>query len=107
MITKAASQPSRHAHRISDRTKIRDGVVANRPVYLAIGIDCDGAKQVLGLWVCPDHRGVGQVRLTVLTELNDRGVADVCFVCCDGLTGLPERSASPGPRRRCSSAWCT
>jgi hypothetical protein len=33
---------------ISDRTKIRDGVVTNRPVYLAIGIDCDGAKQFLG-----------------------------------------------------------
>jgi transposase-like protein len=33
--------------------KIRDGVAANRPVYLAIGIDCDGAKQVLGLWVGP------------------------------------------------------
>ena len=33
--------------------KIRDGVVANRPVYVAIGIDCDGARQVLGLWVGP------------------------------------------------------
>ena len=33
--------------------KIRDGVVANRPVYLAIGIDCDGAKNVLGMWVGP------------------------------------------------------
>ena len=33
--------------------KIRDGVVANRPVYLAIGVDCEGAKQVLGLWVGP------------------------------------------------------
>jgi len=33
--------------------KIRDGVVTNRPVYLAIGIDCEGAKQVLGLWVGP------------------------------------------------------
>ena len=41
--------------------KIRDGVVTNRPVYLAIGIDCEGAKQVLGLWVGPTHRGVGQV----------------------------------------------
>ena len=40
--------------------KIRDGVVTNRPVYLAIGIDCDGAKQVLGLWVGPST-GVGQV----------------------------------------------
>ena len=38
---------------ISDRTKIRDGVVTNRAVYLAIGIDCEGAKQVLGLWVGP------------------------------------------------------
>ena len=33
--------------------KIRDGVVSNRPVYLAVGIDCEGAKQVLGLWVGP------------------------------------------------------
>ncbi len=41
--------------------KIRDGVVASRPVYLAIGIDCEGAKQVLGLWVGPDHRRVSQV----------------------------------------------
>jgi hypothetical protein len=41
--------------------KIRDGVIANRPVYLAIGIDCDGAKQVLGLWVGPTHRRVQQV----------------------------------------------
>ena len=41
--------------------KIRDGVVTNRPVYLAIGIDCDGCKQVLGLWVGSDDRGVGEV----------------------------------------------
>ena len=42
--------------------KIRDGVVANRPVYLAIGVDCEGAKQVLGLWVGPTtDRRVGQV----------------------------------------------
>jgi putative transposase len=42
--------------------KIRDGVVANRPVYLAIGIDCDGERQVLGLWVGPttgDRRSSG------------------------------------------------
>src|SRR5215467_4791662 len=41
--------------------KIRDGVVANRPVYLAIGIDCEGAKQVLGPVGRAHHRGVGQV----------------------------------------------
>jgi transposase-like protein len=70
--------------------KIRDGVVANRPVYLAVGIDCDGAKQVLGLWVGPTTGESAKFWLTVLSELKARGVADVCIVCCDGLTGLPD-----------------
>jgi transposase-like protein len=70
--------------------KIRDGVVANRPVYLAIGIDCDGAKQVLGMWVGPATGESSKFWLTVLAELKSRGVADVCIVCCDGLTGLPD-----------------
>ena len=70
--------------------KIRDGVVANRPVYLAIGIDCDGAKQVLGMWVGPSTGESSKFWLTVLSELKSRGVADVCIVCCDGLTGLPD-----------------
>jgi transposase-like protein len=69
--------------------KIRDGVVANRPVYLAIGIDCDGAKQVLGLWAGPTTGESAKFWLTVLSDLKSRGVADVCIVCCDGLTGLP------------------
>src|SRR5215471_2551837 len=63
--------------------KIRDGVVANRPVYLAIGIDCEGAKQVLGLWVGPTTGESAKFWLTVLSELKSRGVADVCIVCCD------------------------
>src|SRR5262245_2150576 len=70
--------------------KIRDGVVANRPVYLAIGVDCEGAKQVLGLWVGPTTGESAKFWLTVLSELKSRGVADVCIVCCDGLTGLPD-----------------
>src|SRR5215470_77985 len=70
--------------------KIRDGVVANRPVYLAIGIDCEGAEQVLGLWVGPTTGESAKFWLTVLSELKSRGVADVCIVCCDGLTGLPD-----------------
>jgi putative transposase len=70
--------------------KIRDGVVANRPVYLAIGIDCDGAKNVLGLWVGPSTGESSKFWLTVLSELKSRGVADVCIVCCDALTGLPD-----------------
>jgi transposase-like protein len=70
--------------------KIRDGVVTNRPVYMAIGIDCEGAKQVLGLWVGPAVGESSKFWLTVLSELKSRGVADVCIVCCDGLTGLPD-----------------
>jgi len=67
--------------------KIRDGVVTNRAVYVAIGIDCEGAKQVLGLWIGPT---TGESAKFWLSELKGRGVADVCIVCCDGLTGLPD-----------------
>ncbi len=70
--------------------KVRDGVVANRPVYLAIGVDCEGAKQVLGLWVGPTTGESAKFWLSVLSELKGRGVADACIVCCDGLTGLPD-----------------
>src|SRR2546430_536775 len=70
--------------------KIRDGVVTNRAVYVAIGIDCEGAKQVLGLWVGPTTGESAKFWLSVLSELKGRGVADVCIVCCDGLTGLPD-----------------
>src|SRR5206468_5091430 len=78
--------------------KIRDGVVTNRPVYLAIGIDCDGAKQVLGLWVGPTTGESAKFWLTVLSELKGRGVADVCIVCCDGLTGLPDAISVTWPQ---------
>src|SRR5437763_9208891 len=70
--------------------KIRDGVVTNRAVYVAIGIDCEGAKQVLGLWIGPTTGESAKFWLSVLSELKGRGVADVCIVCCDGLTGLPD-----------------
>jgi transposase-like protein len=96
-VTQAA-EPSRHAHMISDRTKIRDGVVANRPVYLGIGIDCEGAKQVLGLWVGPTTGESAKFWLSVLAELKGRGVADVCIVCCDGLTGLPDAISVTWPQ---------
>jgi transposase-like protein len=70
--------------------KIRDGVVTNRAACLAIGIDCDGAKQVLGLWVGPTTGESAKFWLSVLSEIKSRGVGDVCIVCCDGLTGLPD-----------------
>jgi len=78
--------------------KVRDGVVTNRPVYLAIGIDCEGAKQVLGLWVGPTTGESAKFWLSVLSELRSRGVADVCIVCCDGLAGLPEAISVTWPQ---------
>jgi transposase-like protein len=78
--------------------KIRDGVVANRPVYLAIGIDCDGQKQVLGLWIGPTTGESAKFWLSVLSDLKTRGVADVCIVCCDGLTGLPDAISVTWPQ---------
>jgi putative transposase len=77
--------------------KIRDGVVTNRAVYLAIGIDCEGAKQVLGLWVGPTTGESAKFWMSVLSELKARGAADVCIVCCDGLTGLPDAIGAVWP----------
>ncbi len=78
--------------------KIRDGVVTNRAVYLAIGIDCEGSKQVPGLWIGPTTGESARFWLSVLSDLKSRGVADACIVCCDGLTGLPEAISVVWPR---------
>lgn len=77
--------------------KVRDGVVANRPVYLAIGIDCEGMKQVLGMWVGASTGESAKFWMSVLSELRNRGVKDVCILCCDGLTGLPEAVTTVWP----------
>jgi transposase-like protein len=70
--------------------KIRDGQVANRPIYVALAVTCDGEREVLGLWAGEHRDGEGaKYWLRVLTEIRNRGVADVCIVVCDGLKGLP------------------
>ncbi|KPI21150.1 transposase mutator type [Actinobacteria bacterium OK006] len=69
--------------------KIRDGAVANKPVYIAVGINLDGDRDVLGMWVGTGGEGAKQW-MTWLTELRNRGVGDVLIACCDGLKGLPE-----------------
>jgi transposase-like protein len=77
--------------------KIRDGQVANRPVYVAVGINLAGERDVLGLWVGTGGEGAKQW-LATLAELRNRGVADVCIVACDGLKGLPEAIAEVWPQ---------
>jgi putative transposase len=68
---------------------VRDGQVANRPVYAAIGVTVDGHKDVLGLWMGTGGEGA-KFWMSVLTDLRNRGIRDVFFVVCDGLKGLPE-----------------
>jgi putative transposase len=69
--------------------KIRDGKVANRPIYVALAVTCEGHRDILGLWAGDGGEGAKHW-LHVLTELKNRGVNDVLMVVCDGLTGLPE-----------------
>jgi putative transposase len=69
--------------------KVRDGQVANRPVYAAIGVTVEGCKDVLGLWAGTGGEGA-RFWMSVLTDLKNRGVKDVFFVVCDGLKGLPD-----------------
>ena len=68
---------------------MRDGQVANRPIYAAIGVTVDGHKDVLGLWAGTGGEGA-KFWMSVLVDLKNRGVRDVFFVVCDGLKGLPE-----------------
>ncbi len=69
--------------------KIRDGQVANRPIYAAIGVTLAGDKDILGLWAGSGGEGA-KFWMAVLTDLRNRGVRDAFFVVCDGLKGLPE-----------------
>ncbi|WP_426623730.1 IS256 family transposase [Leifsonia sp. McL0607] len=69
--------------------KIRDGQVANRPIYAAIGVTLAGEKDVLGLWAGTGGEGA-KFWMSVLTDIKNRGVRDTFFLVCDGLKGLPE-----------------
>lgn len=79
--------------------KIRDGNVANRPIYLALAVTVDGTRDVLGLWAGEHGDGEGaKYWMRVLSEIKNRGTADVCLVVCDGLKGLPEAIEAVWPQ---------
>ena len=69
--------------------KIRDGQVANRPIYAVIGVTLEGRRDVLGLWAGQGGEGA-KFWMQVLVDMKNRGLGDVFFVVCDGLKGLPE-----------------
>jgi len=78
------------------RIKIRDaGVVANKAAHIVVGVDVDGLKHVLGVWIQQSEGA--KFWAGVLTELRNRGLKDALFVCCDGLTGLPAAVSSVWP----------
>ena len=79
--------------------KVRDGHhVRNRSAHIAVGVDLDGVKHVLGIWVQATEGA--KFWAGVCAELRNRGIRDVLIVCCDGLTGFPE--AIEAGRVRCS-----
>lgn len=77
--------------------KVRDGGgVRVKAVYLALGINLDGTKEILGLWISQTEGA--KFWLQVVTELKNRGVADVFIACVDGLKGFPEAIETVFPR---------
>jgi len=84
--------------------KVRDNhVVQNKPAYTAIGIDADGEKHVLGIWLArtpPETTAAGEgARFwnSVMNDLRNRGVRDILIACCDGLAGFEDAITSAFP----------
>ena len=76
--------------------KIRqDKQVINKSIYLALGVNLEGHKELLGLWMS-ENEGA-KFWLSVLTELNNRGIKDILIACVDGLKGFPDAIASVYP----------
>ena len=79
------------------RVKIRDeSVVRNKAVYLALALDCEGHKHVLGLWI--EQSEGAKFWLRVMNELKNRGVEDIIFAVVDGLKGFPDAITATFPR---------
>jgi transposase-like protein len=79
--------------------KIRqDKQIVNKSIYLALGINGEGEKELLGMW-CHSSEGA-KFWLSVLTELKNRGVQDILICCCDGLTGFPSAIEAVFPQAK-------
>jgi putative transposase len=79
------------------RIKVRDsGTVSNKVAHLVVGVDVDGFKRVLGIWVQTSEGA--KFWLGVFTELRNRGLKDALIVCCDGLPGLPDAIETVWPQ---------
>lgn len=74
----------------------QDGKVANLSVYLALGINMDGQKELLGIWMSRNEGA--KFWLGVITELQNRGIKDIFIACVDGLKGFPEAIEAVFPK---------
>ncbi|WP_333766590.1 IS256 family transposase [Streptomyces sp. IBSBF 2435] len=77
--------------------KVRDGKVANRPVYVVMAVTVEGTRDILGIWAGDGGEGA-KYWLQVFTELKNRGLDDVLMLVCDGPKGLPEAVETVWPR---------
>ena len=82
--------------------KVReDKRIINKAVYLALGVDSDGQKELLGLWISQNEGA--KFWLGVLTDLQNRGLSNVFIFCVDGLTGFPEAIEAVYPKAKIQS----
>jgi len=72
------------------------GRVINKAVYLVIGVNLQGLKEVLGIWIA-ENEGA-KFWLSIVTELQTRGVEDIFIACVDGLKGFPEAIEAVFPK---------
>jgi putative transposase len=79
--------------------KVRhEGRVINKAVHMALGVNLEGKKELLGLWMTQNESS--KFWLSVMTELHNRGVKDIFIACVDGLTGFPEAIEAVFPQTR-------
>jgi putative transposase len=79
--------------------KVRENQrIINRALYLALGVDMHGQKELLAMWL--GHNEGAKFWLSVFTELQNRGLKDIFIACVDGLTGLPEAIETLYPHAR-------
>lgn len=76
----------------------QDKRVINKAIYLALGVNNDGHKDLLGLWI--SEKEGAKFWLSVLTDLQNRGVSDIFIACVDGLSGFPEAIEAAFPRSK-------
>jgi putative transposase len=77
--------------------KVRqDGRVVNKAIHLALGVNLHGQKELLGMWMTQNESA--KFWLSVLTELQNRGLKDIFIACCDGLTGFPDAIEAVFPK---------